>query len=380
MTTLRDDLDRHAARFDPAPEAFEAVLRRAEQRRTRRRVTAGVVGALLTAVALTNVWWAFGRGPSAPVTSPHPTTTPAGAAPGLRIGLTTERGIGFNVAASSGSAWVQGAQTLVEIDPLTGRVRGETRDGADYDYTALAATDDGVVVASGSTVRWFLDGTEGSAVIEGVAVDVEILDGAAWVLSVDVDNELWRIDLETGDASRLTSLGHPLDVTDTGGALAAGEGALWVATTGGMLRVDPSSETAVVLADGADPVVAGGSVWVMAGERRLVAIDPRSGRERSEVQLDEPVARLAGEGNHVWVLTQTGSTSDAIYLPDPDRPATVVLIDATSGALLSDPVPLPEALPAGFAAADGHAWVAFHQTGRVYRIDMCALPCGGASS
>src|SRR5439155_1618243 len=65
----------------------------------------------------------------------------------------------------------------------------------------------------------------------------------------------------------------------------------------------------------------------------------------------------------LWVLSGTGSKSSSSYVPDPKQPATVTLVDARTGDVLGGPLPLPDVTPATISALDGHAWIAFHDTG-----------------
>ncbi len=74
--------------------------------------------------------------------------------------------------------------------------------------------------------------------------------------------------------------------------------------------------------------------------------------------------------------------SPATYQPDPDRPATVTLVDGVNGAIVGGPLALPSITPATISAFDGHAWIGFHDGGRVIRIDCgsgrCTVPGWGA--
>jgi len=70
-----------------------------------------------------------------------------------------------------------------------------------------------------------------------------------------------------------------------------------------------------------------------------------------------------------WVLSGTGSKSSSVYLPDQNQPATVTLLDGRTGEVLAGPLPLPDTTPATISAFDGHAWIGFHDSGRLLRID-----------
>jgi hypothetical protein len=51
----------------------------------------------------------------------------------------------------------------------------------------------------------------------------------------------------------------------------------------------------------------------------------------------------------------------------------VTLIDAVTGKVLGGPLVLPDSTPASISAYNGHAWIGFHDTGRLLRIDRCAF-------
>ena len=91
-------------------------------------------------------------------------------------------------------------------------------------------------------------------------------EGAIWVLA---PASLWRIDPTTSRVTGSVPLGH----TEDGSSLATGGGAVWIATSQGvLLRVDPKSQTVtgritlgtlIYPADAWDSVAVGeGSVWV----------------------------------------------------------------------------------------------------------------------
>jgi len=84
---------------------------------------------------------------------------------------------------------------------------------------------------------------------------------------------------------------------------------------------------------------------------------------------------LSSDGPRLWVLSVTGSRKTGTYVPDPSQPATVTLMDGFTGDVLGGPVSLPGHTPASLTSYDGHAWVGFHDTGTVVRIDR-----GDASS
>jgi hypothetical protein len=137
----------------------------------------------------------------------------------------------------------------------------------------------------------------------------------------------------------------------------------------GIVRVDPTSgELAAVpgLASGSIAAV-GSHVWGVS-TAGVSCVDAVRLTPCGAVPLTRP-GLLASDGSRLWVLSLTGSRSSTLYLPDPAQPASVVLIDGHTGQVLAPPVPLPDTTPATLSAFDGHAWVGFHDTGRIVRID-----------
>jgi hypothetical protein len=71
------------------------------------------------------------------------------------------------------------------------------------------------------------------------------------------------------------------------------------------------------------------------------------------------------------VQSGTGSTSESLYLPDPEQPATLVRIDPTTDRIVVNGIAFPEFTPASLAADDVGVWVAFYDSGVVHRIRPC---------
>jgi hypothetical protein len=93
--------------------------------------------------------------------------------------------------------------------------------------------------------------------------------------------------------------------------------------------------------------------------------------------LDPTRLDARGRWTALWVLSVNGSTSRTLYEPDPNQPATVTLVNGATGEVLADALPLPsgEHTPATISAFDGHAWIGFHDTGTLIRIDTCVTDC-----
>jgi streptogramin lyase len=72
----------------------------------------------------------------------------------------------------------------------------------------------------------------------------------------------------------------------------------------------------------------------------------------------------------VWVLTTPPSTDPTLFIPDPDHPGTVVLIDPATGQPSAEPLPVPGLQPTSIVLGEGSAWVADYDSGTVTRIGL----------
>ncbi len=139
-------------------------------------------------------------------------------------------------------------------------------------------------------------------------------------------------------------------------AVAAGEGAIWVTTSEGLVRVDPrTSQTQLFhLGGGKDDVAVGeGAVWVLDNLRSTVTrIDPATGEEQQQIQLSGNLNQVvAGEGK-VWVLDAGAGIVTPID-PTTDRPLSPIRVG-------TDPLDL--------SVGSGGAW-GTDRDGTLWRID-----------
>jgi peptide/nickel transport system substrate-binding protein len=143
------------------------------------------------------------------------------------------------------------------------------------------------------------------------------------------------------------------------GAVAYGEGALWVvdASTAKVLRVDSSTREVVArIAVGSDPsgiAVGGGSVWVTnADDRSVSRIDPLTTAVRQLIVVGNDPTGIAADTTDVWV---TNTQDD-----------TVSRLDSATGAVKAT-IPVGDA-PVAIAIGFGSVWVANESAGTVSRI------------
>jgi heat shock protein HslJ len=302
----------------------------------------------------------------------------ASSATGLRLGQET-RVEGWVTLANGSGVWVAGAGQLFDVDPLTGAAHRVATGTWDYDYVGLSDYGEGTIFLTTGSTLLMLDAQSGTVLNRfdlsslGSLHDVVQSRSETWVTSSSRDGRevLARIDLDTGEVIQSISAGE--------GDLVEAAGYLFTASDGpsgaSIVRVEPSSGdiTSVPgVAPGAMAAV-GAHVWV-ASETGLTCVDAVDLTSCGEVAITRP-GLLATDGPRLWVLSLTGSRSSRLYLPDPEQPATVTMIDGATGEVLAGPLALPDATPATISAFDGHAWVGFHDTGRIVRIDMCRDPC-----
>jgi hypothetical protein len=391
MNDLSEDLARRAARFAPDRGAYERVLRRVARRRLARRVLAGVVSFVIAFAALAGLWSATrpaSRGvgtPTIPVSIPSSPAPSQQALPydGLEV-ASSERVGGWIVLADPYGVRVAGGRTLTLVDPQTGTTTPAGRGPWDYDYTVLAEHEGGTVfLASGGTLwELTLDGTVIHRFDLGTlgtldAVHVSPFDrGSLWVAGsgLPTGNVVARVDIDTGRVLERYEVGQGLhQITDAGGYV-------FVASRSSsrtVVRIDPRTGALRTVPDvwsGWTSIVGvRDRLWVEEGNvvHCIEATDVAPCGEVGEIQIPR-AQQLAADDGLLWVLSGTGSKSGSIYIPDPKQPATVTLIDGTTGALLGGPTALPDTTPATISAFSGRSWVGFHDSGRLVEIDRCA--------
>lgn len=152
-----------------------------------------------------------------------------------------------------------------------------------------------------------------------------------------------------------------LVLSGTPGAVAVGEGAVWVidGSGGRLLQVDPAGlsrrRPAIEVGSAASAVATGaGAIWVTRGTGEVVRVDPRT-REVTPlpVRVADPVGLAAGRSG-VWVASRADDT--------------VVRLDPRDGAPSGPPIPVGDG-PSDVALGFGSVWVANALDGTVSRID-----------
>jgi Tol biopolymer transport system component len=327
-------------------------------------------GALGAAIPSTSVPSPADDGRSEPTASRQPL-------PGLLLGEES-RVDGWVTLANGFGVWVAGAGELFEVDPQTGASHRVATGQWDYDYVDLSDYGEGTIFLTSGSTLLELDAPSGTVIHRFDLGSLGYLDGVlqarsgTWVTASSEDGRevLARIDLDTGAVLERFGVGQG-PVVEAGGYLftASGDGA-------SIVRVDPGSGdiTPVPGVGGAAIAAVGSHVWVTSGAG-VTCVDAVELTSCGDVPLTRP-GLLAADGSRLWVLSLTGSKRWRLYIPDPEQPASVTLIDGATGEILAGPLALPDTTPATLSAFDGHAWVGFHDTGRIVRVDTCGEPCG----
>ena len=158
----------------------------------------------------------------------------------------------------------------------------------------------------------------GRVTVGGNPVSVAAGPAGVWVMSTDLVNgadrsHLSRIDPRTG---------RRVDSVPVGGnasAVAVGAGGVWLFPNnrGGIERIDPDS--AVVTARvpfglGAALAVDGDTLWALAGDGTVIAVDGTSGRVVDRVaravalpDTESPENALAADANGAWAVSNDGT-------------------------------------------------------------------------
>lgn len=279
-----------------------------------------------------------------------------------------------------GSVWVVEPGAVLRV----GELRGDVTAQIEVDHTdefADITTGGGLIWVT--TARGAVVGIDPSTnaidrsfEVETVIHTVMYADEGLYVgHSAEGNGTLTEIDPMTGDIRR--------DIVTGGAGLAesniiAAGGAYWVGYTtpdrqgndAGLVRVSSDFshvDTVAGISRVGSMAEAGGYVWAVgSGVLYQVSLDgtlvgtfdvPRAGK-------------VASDGAHLWLLLNTGSTSNTIYLPDPSIPTRVVEVDTRTGAFVGAGVALPHDVPANLTAADGFVWVSFYDDGVATRLHI----------
>jgi DNA-binding SARP family transcriptional activator/streptogramin lyase len=323
------ELERRVLQHDPALTGPAPPARRpAAQSRSRRRLTLfGLAGALLVAAA------AFGLA--------H--------------------------ALGGGRALVVKQNSLVVIDPTRNRIVGVVPVG--HTPRGVAVGRDYVWVANSADGTISQVGKKRLNVIQTIGIGAQATDlvesaDSLWV-ATGIDNSLVHIDSRTGGV--LETLHLSSDLAASAHAVAAGAGAIWVASGDRLFKVDPG--TGAILAGRRpcclgvnDVAVGGGSVWAADIQEDVVRLSPTHGRPTGFANLGVIPGAVTFAYGSPWLALPsfTGSHLELVRL-DPQT----VQVDQTFpiGSLHGYP-PTME-----LASGDGDIWVTDFDAGTLIRFD-----------
>jgi YVTN family beta-propeller protein len=193
---------------------------------------------------------------------------------------------------------------------------------------------------------------------------VAVGEGGIWVADESAD-ALVRVDPITGAASDRIPVGGGPD------GVAVGGGFVWVTNglDGTVSKVDPTSGKVVQRIDvGNRPrgvAFAAGSVWVAnAGDRTVQRLSAATGEQQGAVDVPDGADELAAGQGRVWVTAMDAGT--------------VTGIDARTATTLFSSISVGGA-PTALAVAPSGVWVANGNEGTLVRIDPSSGQVRGAS-
>jgi class 3 adenylate cyclase len=239
--------------------------------------------------------------------------------------------------------------SVTVIDAKTHALLNTFGIGVEGGYPNGLAADGGGVWVSGSnsgSVTWYGDNLTQSVQVApqsyGLGTGSELAREGPdlWATGI-LPPIVARVDVSGFSPELLFRL--PLDRPPT--ALGVGEGYAFVGDTAGRLvRVDPvTKETRVDSLTGRiqDIAVAGGAVWVITDEQKLLRLSPGSLTVSASVDLPDPPTALAFGAGGVWVASASAGTVARV---DPQTNEVVKTIAIGHR-------------PQGIVVGDGHVWV-----------------------
>jgi YVTN family beta-propeller protein len=193
---------------------------------------------------------------------------------------------------------------------------------------------------------------------------IAVAGGSVWVASM-LDETVTRIDPAS---NRVVAT---IPVPGSPAAVAAAGGTLWVSGNRGLSRIDPASNQVTPVGVCCGDLAAGaGALWVASGmDNTVLRVDPVSGRVVARIPVptaspSEGPFRIAAADGAVWV---TGASTE----PRPGDPLRLWRVDAAgnrfAGSLRVGTVDVRH-VGLDVAAGPGAVWVAVGDSGSVLRI------------
>ena len=293
-----------------------------------------------------------------------PTSTPPVALRATQLSIPSV----FGVATTAEDVWLASYGHVLRVDRTDKLIASIPVPGLD-DQDSIAASDSVWVTVAYRDEVIEIDPSSNAIMatipVPGHPVQIAADQTGVWVISATKGTGLLlRIDPMTQTVTlRVPLFGIPRL------GLAVGEGSVWVDDGGNLLRVNPDGTRTTLLGAGGDPMaIGGGSVWE-GNSSGVIRLDPASGDVLAQIPTALPPIGLAFADGSLWVLTDTGSTSEKIYLPDPKHPSTVLRIDAVTNRVDAGPLAVGTK-PAWIAASGADAWVANFNETRLLKIEQ----------
>jgi DNA-binding beta-propeller fold protein YncE len=292
-----------------------------------------------------------------------PTSTPPAALRATQLSVPSV----FGVATTAEDVWLASYGHVLRVDRTDKLIASIPVSGLD-DQDSIAASDSVWVTVSYRDEVIEIDPSTNAIrariPVPGHPVQIAADPSGVWVISATKGaGTLVRIDPMT----RTVTLRVPLSGAPKLG-LAVGESSVWVDDGGNLLRVTSDGTRTTLRGAGGDPLAIGsGSVWE-GNSSGVIRLDPTSGVVLAQIPTALPPIGLAFADGSLWVLTDTGSTSETIYLPDPKHPSTVLRIDTVTNRVDAGPLAVGTK-PAWVAASGADAWVANFNETRLLKIE-----------
>ena len=335
--------------------------------RPRRRLAAATVAIVIFAAAGIFAWNVLAP-PKEKAIVPSPIPT-APVRP-LAITGTLKLPFGdFGIVAGANSVWVASYGHVLRVDPTSMTVTASIRVPGLGDQGGIAIGTDVWVTDTSHHEVVAIDPVTARIVrrvrVPHLPVQV-VADGQhVWVISAT--NGAGRIYGIDGSTGVVTPRGQLLTYPKL--PFTAGGGSAWVAEGGVLRRIGSDGSTATVQLSGGEPsalTFGDGSVWALSTGGGILHIDPSSGRTIASFSSPSGIG-LAEAAGRVWILTDTGSRSKTVYIPDPRDPSLVASFAADTGQLVGRAVKVGFS-PAWIAAEGADAWVASYNAARLLRI------------
>ena len=301
-----------------------------------------------------------------------------------------------DVAIGEGAVWVSGFNEVSRLDPATNEVVATVHTTGTGDYSSVAVGEGAVWVTTSRGRLYRIDPStnevEETIDLPDSPTNVVVGGGSVWVSTAAAGpGHIVRVDPGTNEV-----VGSPIAVGEGPGPMVFLDGSLWITNTSlivgevpegtdlsgpSVVRVDPATGTVTAVEGPVASVTAygAGALWGVAFERlgdpstvegdAVVRIDPGANRVTEVTPLDLAQEAAFG-GGYVWILTTPPSTDPELFVPDPGKPGTVVVIDPATGRPIADPLPVPGLQPTSIAAGEGAVWVADYDSGTVTRIGL----------